>query len=99
MTRSHTLDDRAVFMTLLKEADRHALGREALALLEAPDGENVIDWPTACRQLNAMLAPLRTHGPTVRAAGPATGIDVEEQEMDEDTFRRFGDDASRPGGH
>lgn len=97
MTESSTLDDRAVFMTLLKEADRHALGREALALLDAADGDTAIDWRHACTRLNAMLEPLRTRGPTVRATSQAAGIEVEEASFDESAFSEYLDRGRHSG--
>ncbi len=85
MVNKDQLDDKAVFMTLLKQASHRGLSNKAMTIIQSntpQGGENVVDWRRAKEDLGALLA--RDPG---EDTVPPPGIEVEI--VDDDGFDGF----------
>ena len=95
MANMDQLNDKAVFMTLLKQASHRGLSQKAMTILQektAQAGENVMDWTRAKEKLGALLA--RDPGENTV---PPPGIEVEIIDDDDDMFDGLSASGGAPG--
>ena len=84
MVNKDQLDDKAVFMTLLKQASDRGLSNKAMAIIQTnthQSGANVVDWTRAKEELGVLLA--RDPGENTV---PPPGIEVEIVDDDDARF-------------